>query len=288
MNFRQRHPYLFWQLIGWGIFLADFLFVVVIAIFEVGASIKFGEWTYPVVAFTFIAGLFVVAVSPVIVRLTRRRLIPQNNDAYTERLFAGKISALLEVRRGVGISVLTAVLGVSSVIVFMFAAYILGDRVHLALGFACMVLAIISPFLILGIYAKSITRSFFTVKNGEKRVEFTIPADLKMLGQTNPRTLIIAGEPSSVLLNFFYNWLKFYLQTERLTLYKISAPDLCHDFQPISQLRYEDVLLCIPAEQLDLTNEKETLFRDECTIMGAIPFSNFVDFDDEEDEESDY
>lgn len=284
MNFRQRHPYLFWQLIGWGIFFADFLFVVVIAMFEVGASIKFGEWTYPVIAFTFIAGLFVVAVSPVIVRLTRR-LIPQNNDAYTERLFAGKISALLEVRRGVGISVLTAVLGVSSVIVFMFAAYILGDRVHLALGFACMVLAIISPFLILGIYAKSITRSFFTVKNGEKRVEFTIPADLKVLGQTNPRTLIIAGEPSAVLLNFFYNWLKYYLKTERLTLYKISAPDLCHDFQPISQLRYEDVLLCIPAEQLDLTNEKETFFNKECTIMGAIPFSNFVDFDDEE---SDY
>ncbi|MBD5113198.1 MAG: hypothetical protein HDT42_11825 [Ruminococcaceae bacterium] len=281
MGFRQRHPYLFWQLIGWGILLADFGFLVISALCE------FGEWCYPIIVFTFIIGLFFVTVSPVIVRLTRRRLIPQNNDAYTERLFVGKISALLEVRRGVGISVSTAVLAISSIIVFIFAAYILGDRVHLALGFACIVLAVVSPFLILGIYSKSITRSFFTVKNGEKRVEFTIPADLKELLNTNPRTLVITGEPNAVLLNFFYNWLKYYLKTEQLTLYRIHAPDLCHDFQPISQLRYQNVLLCIPTEQLDLTNEKETLFNNECAIMGALPFSNFVDFN-EENEESDY
>ena len=277
MSFRQRHPYLFWQLIGWGILLADFGFLVIAAL------CGFGEWCYPIIVFTFIIGLFFVAVSPVIVWLTRRRLIPQNNNAYNERLFIGKISALLEVRRGVGISVSTAVLAISSIIVFIFAAYILGDRVHLALGFACIVLAVVSPFLILGIYSKSITRSFFTVKNGEKRVEFTIPADLKELLNTNPRTLVITGEPNAVLLNFFYNWLKYYLKTERLTLYRVPAPDLCHDFQPISQLRYEDVLLCIPTEQLDLTNEKETFFNNECAIMGALPFSNFVDFNEDSD-----
>ncbi len=270
MSFRQRHPYLFWQLIGWGILLADFGFLVV------SALCKFGEWCYPIIVFTFIAGLFAVAVSPVIVRLTRRRLIPQNNDVNTERLFNGKISAIMEVRRGVGLSVSTAVLAVSSIIVFMFAAYILGDRVHLALGFACMVLAFAAPFIILGIYVKNITRRFFTVKNGEKCVEMTIPADLKVLGETNLRTLVIVGEPSAVLLNFFYNWLRPYLRGERLTLYKIPAPELCSDYQPKGMLQYVDILLCIPEEQLDLTKEKEALFKSECDIMSAFPFSVFV------------
>lgn len=271
MGFRQNHPYLFWQLIGWGILLADFGFLVVSALCE------FGEWCYPVIVFTFIIGLFFVAASPVIVRLTRRRLIPQNNDVYTERLLNSKISALMEVRCGVRLSVLTAVLAFSSIIVFMFAAYILGERVHLALMFVCLVLAIVSSFIILGKYAKNITRRFFTVKNGEKRIEMTMPADLKALGLTNPRTLIIVGEPSAVLMNFFYNWLAYYLQGERLTLYRISAPELCREYQPKNILRYEDILLCIPEEQLDLTKEKLRIFRRECDIMGAFPFKMFVD-----------
>ena len=33
MSFAEKHPYLFWQLIGWGILLIDFVFVV-IAVFN--------------------------------------------------------------------------------------------------------------------------------------------------------------------------------------------------------------------------------------------------------------
>ncbi len=40
MSFAEKHPYLFWQLIGWGILLIDFVFVV-IAVFN-----DFGEWSY--------------------------------------------------------------------------------------------------------------------------------------------------------------------------------------------------------------------------------------------------
>lgn len=268
--FRQKHPYLFWQLIGWGILLADFGFLVIASLCE------YGEWCYPVMVFTFIAGLFAVAASPVIVRLTRRRLIPQNTDERTERLFNSKIAALMTVRRGAGFGALSVVLAFSSILVFIFAAYILGERVHLALGFTSIVLAIVSPFLIIGIYSANTVRSFFKVKNGEKRVEFIQPDSLKELWITNPRTLVVAGEPNAVLLNFFYNWLRYYLRGERLSLYKISAPELCRDFRPKDILQYDDILLCIPEEQLDLTEEKEALFKRECDIMSAFPFSLFV------------
>ncbi len=52
MSFAEKHPYLFWQLIGWGILLIDFVFVV-IAVFN-----DFGEWSYPIIVFTFIGALF--------------------------------------------------------------------------------------------------------------------------------------------------------------------------------------------------------------------------------------
>lgn len=273
MSFREKHPYLFWQLIGWGILVADFGFLVLSALGE------FGEWCYPVIVFTFIGGLFVVAVSPIIVKLQRRRLVPQNDDEGLERVLGTKMSAINMARHGAGFDVLGAFLAFGSVIGFIFAAYILGEYVSLALGFACLVLALVSPFVIIGIYSKRNAKLFFKEKNGEKRVEFQMPAELAELGETNPHTLIIAGEPSDVLLNFFYNWLAYYLKPDsagRLILYKIPAPELCSCYQPKTMLQYGDVLLCIPEGQLDLSNEKLALFRKECDIMGAFPFSVLV------------
>lgn len=270
MSFREKHPYLFWQLIGWGLLIADFGFFIAAALCE------FGEWCYPIIVFTFLFGLFFAAVSPILVRLKRRRLIPQNTDARTEKLFTDKISELMYVRRGVSPDVLVAVLFLLSLLGFMFAAFILGFRVNLALGVACMVLALVVPFLIVGIHSKNVVRKFYAVKNGEKRVELTLPAELEALASVNPRTLVLAGEPSAVLLNLFYNWLAYYLQGERLTLYKIPAPELCRFYELANFLDYGDVLLCIPEEQFDLIGEKLALFHRECDIMSALPFGEFA------------
>lgn len=270
MSFYQRHPYLFWQFIGWGILLADFGFLVVAALMD------FGEWCYPIMVFTFIAGLFTVAASPVILRLKLKRLIPQNQNEHTDRFFYGKISEVMAVRRGRSREALAAVLTVSSLIGFIFAAYILGEYVHLALGFASLVMAVVVPFLIIGIHSSNTSRSFFAVKNGEKLVDIIAPPNLKALGEENPPTLIIIGEPGTVLLNIFRNWLNPYLRGERLTLYRVAASELCKDYCPSDFLSYRDVLFCIPTAQLDLTKEKSMLFRRECDIMGAFPFISFV------------
>lgn len=268
--FRQKHPYLFWQLIGWAVLLADFGFLVLAALAD------FGEWSYPIIVFTFIGGLFTVAVSPIIVKLSRRRLVPENDDAGLEKVITGKISALMTARRGIARDVIMAVGVFGSVIVFIFAAYILGERVSLALGFACLVLSLTTPLVIIGIYSKTTASRFFKTKNGEKLVELTMPERLEQLADKNPRTLLLAGEPSAVLLNFFYNWLSYYIRGERLVLYKIPAPELCRCYELADFLGYDDVLLCIPEERLDLSGEKLALFRRECDIMSALPFSVFA------------
>lgn len=267
--FYQRHPYLFWQLIGWGILLADAAFIVCAAMSD------WGEWQYPVMVFTFIAGLFAVAASPFIVRFTRKRDVPQNDSAYTEKLMRAKISAINLVRKK-GHEGLVAFFVVFSILFFIYASFLLGEHVHLALGFASLVLALITPFIIIGAYYTKITKSFFAVKNGEKLVDIVPPPDLRTLGGDTP-TLIIAGDPGSMLLNIFYNWLRSYLRGERLTLYRITAYELCTDYTPSGILNYQDVLFCIPTEQLDLTKEKSELFRRECDVMGALPFITLAD-----------
>ena len=267
MRFAQRHPYLFWQLIGWGLMAADFGFLVISALND------FGEWCYPIIVFTFIGALFAIAASPVIIRFMRRREVPQNSDEFLEKAIRAKIGELRRARYGAGSEVIAAILAFSSIFVFMFAAYILGDRVHLALGFASMVLALITPFLIIGAYSATVTKKFFTVKNGEKLIDFVTPPDIKQLGNEDPPTFVIRGEPDTVLLNFFRNWLQPYMREDRLTMYRITAPELCKNYRPSSVLEYGDILLCIPTEQLYLTKENEARFRTECDIMNAIRFS---------------
>ena len=73
MNFRRRHPYLFWQIIGWAILLADFGFLVI------SAMEGFDDWCYPVIVFTFLAGLFIVAGTPVIIKLIKQKITPESD-----------------------------------------------------------------------------------------------------------------------------------------------------------------------------------------------------------------
>lgn len=273
MRFAQKHPYLFWQLIGWGIFLADFAFLVIAALND------FGEWQYPVIVFAFIAALFAVAASPFIVRFTRKRNVPQNDSAYTEKIIRAKISAINFARKK-GHEALAAFLTFFSIIFFFFAAYLLGEYIHLAFGFAAIVMALTSPFIIVGAYYTSITRKFFAVKNGEKLVDLYHPEDVKALYNANSRTFVLVGEPTAVFLNFVYNWLRFYLKTERLELYRVPAPALCRDFTPAPFLGYDSILLCFPEEQFDLTKEKSELFQRECDIMSVFPFSSLAVYDD--------
>ena len=70
--FRKKHPYLFWQLIGWGVCLLD------AGIAVLGVLNDAGEWIYPVVVFTFIAGMSLVVTTPILVWLKRKNMLPEN------------------------------------------------------------------------------------------------------------------------------------------------------------------------------------------------------------------
>ncbi len=275
MGFHERHPYLFWQLIGWGLVVGDFLFLVVCALCD------FGEWCYPVLVFTFIGALFIVSLSPIIVRFSRSKAVPQSEDKLLERFIRTKISAVNAARRSKAKTALILLSVFGSMFVFTAAAYYLGKYVNLALGFAGLVMMAGAPLVIILCMMENGIRRFFSVKNAEKLIDLVQPPDLNALSAEDMPTLAFGGEPPAAFLNFLYNWLKYYLRGERLTFYRVAAPDLCKDFCPSDGLSYENVLFCIPVSQLDLLNGKEERFRKECHIMNAVPFNYLVKSDDE-------
>ena len=93
MSFAEKHPYLFWQLIGWGILLVDFVFTV-IAIFN-----DFGEWSYPIIVFTFIGALFAFIGSPCCLYAKRATRMPQARSPEEDRAVRSKLTAVAMARK---------------------------------------------------------------------------------------------------------------------------------------------------------------------------------------------
>lgn len=145
MSFAEKHPYLFWQLIGWGILLVDFVFTV-IAIFN-----DFGEWSYPIIVFTFIGALFAIIGSPCCLYATRATRVPQARSPEEDRAIRNKLTAVAMARKTPQAALLGALV-VAAAVVLAGVTYVLGMRGHMLIGFAMMVVMVVVPFVILAKY----------------------------------------------------------------------------------------------------------------------------------------
>ena len=145
MSFAEKHPYLFWQLIGWGILLIDFVFVV-IAVFN-----AFGEWSYPIIVFPFIGALFAIIGSPCCLYATRATRVPQARSPEEDRAIRNKLTAVAMARKTPQAALLGALV-VAAAVVLAGVTYVLGMRGHMLIGFAMMVVMVVVPFVILAKY----------------------------------------------------------------------------------------------------------------------------------------
>ena len=69
----KKHPYLLWQLIGWGIMLADLIYMIITVENDI-------EINYPLLVFTAIGASFVIMISPIIIFSKRRaKNYPEKN-----------------------------------------------------------------------------------------------------------------------------------------------------------------------------------------------------------------
>lgn len=277
--FRKNHPYLFWQLIGWGVILLD------AGVAVLGALNDAGEWIYPVVVFTFIAGIALVVTTPILVWLKRKNMLPDSADDNEKRLLQRRILQVETVRNARNSrGALTVILSLLSILGPIFLAYILGEYVHIALGVLCLGLSFACPFMLIAISSTRTIKRFYKVEHGEKRFDFTEPQNLESLFASEAITLILPKEPTAATLNFLYNWLCDYLYGRRISAHLLSVSELPLNLSVIDEIFGEDFcgqfFLCIPLENLrnpaELGDLAERFLR-ECGAVGAFPLNYLVE-----------
>lgn len=271
MSFAEKHPYLFWQLIGWGILLVDFVFVV-IAIFN-----DFGEWSYPIIVFTFIGALFAIIGSPFCLYAMRATRVPQARSPEEDRAVRNKVGAIIAARKTPRAAMLGALVVVAAV-VLAGVTYVMGMRGYVLLGFVMMVAMVVVPFVILAKCQDVQRRRFMKVAHAARFVD--VESNPWALYRPDVRRLHAPLVPvptgyGTAMLDFLYNWLHDYLMADRLELIQYSANDLRRagfvavDGDGVPLDAPDDLFLAVPENQLDLSGGKREQFEKECRAIGA-------------------
>ena len=277
--FRKNHPYLFWQLISWGIVI-------------VGAGTSFigmlnnaGEWIYPVVVFSLIFGIAMSACSPVLVSMNRKNMLPDKTDNDEKNRLQSRIMQIEAVRkRESQNTALTVIVMTFAFLSPFLAAYFLGKYVHIALGVVCLGAFAAVPLLWVLTDTKRTVKRFYKVEHGEKYVYFTEPSDRELLFASEAITLILPKMPSAATLNFLYNWLCDYLYDRRISAHVFAASELPLNKTVLDEIFGEDFgevfFLCVPFENLrksaDLGDLAERLIM-ECGAVGAFPLNYLLE-----------
>lgn len=273
MSFLQRHPYLFWQLVGWCLALVDFVFLV-IAVFN-----DFGEWSYPVIVIMFIAALFAVLGSPFFVYFSRKTQVPRTDPSAESQRIRNGVAAIVRLRGKPGFVLVNLLFPVlfGALIVL---TYQLGEHGHIFLGFVSMVAMVVMPFVFYSQYFSVLERRFMACADGARMVTMRSVDDMSFyylsdLRVTHMPLLPLPNAPSGAMLDFLYNWLRRYLTDDRLTLIRLTAADLRRvgcvivNEEKTGLVDPDSPLIAIPERQLDLGGDNRTQFDKECNALGV-------------------
>lgn len=267
MSFPKRHPYLFWQIIGWSLLLVDFIFVV-IAVFN-----DFGEWCYPIIVFTFIGVLFAIIGSPFLIYFTRKSQVPDTRTSAEERVIRNDITTIVMLRNK-AYGTLTGVAAVA----LAYVTCILGERGHILPGFISMVFMVVVPCIVCSQYLAFIRKRFMEVPDAAPLVDVREDYYLSDLRRSRIPILPLPTPPSDAMLDFLYNWLHRYLMGDRLALITLTRSDLRRIGIVLVDGSIGDTeddidanapLIAIPERQLDLSGANRAQFDKECRAIGA-------------------
>ncbi len=277
--FWKKRPYLFWELISAGVLVLGF------GAFALGAVNEAGEWIYPVLVFSFIAGAALAVSAPIIISYKRKRMIPDSAEKDEEIILRGKVNRIEAVRNANKLKgampVIYTFVGLSAMIIL---AYVLGEYVNILLGLICLGAAAAVPPIAIVTNVKLNVKRFYKVEHGERFIDIKEPSDFEALRKTNAITLILLKEPSAALLNYLYNWLCDYIYGRRISAHLLSVGDLRLKKSVINEIfcgtfdgKY---FLCIPCENLKKPAELGDLaarLKRECEAVCVFPLNTLVE-----------
>lgn len=257
MKFREKHPYLFWELIGLAVLFIDFLILIVFVVL-------LGEETdavFATVVFTAIFAGFILFLSPAIVYIKRKN----SKNSLKARLDRFAVNLCTRNHKYVVKTLFVCLLALFAFIIVAGIFCYLGWAVFAPLG-------IYAGAVIYIAWEKHILSEFYKVENAEQYCELITVEDTAFFDNINKKetlTSIIFDLPEPEFLNFIYNRLNFQevLKDKKLKIYVVNAeclnkkysfktdPDLC--------------LLCIMREDLNVLDSKsiDSLY-DESVFSG--------------------
>lgn len=242
MTFSEKHPYLFWELIGFLVLFADFVFLAVCAVLDFK-----NDAVYATIVFTAIGAGFIIFLSPAIIFLKRR--------GYKRSRFDNNIEIIM-MRKESRAFLLTFV------IIAMLLAFLIVAGISCYTGFVIFApLGVYPSAIIYFSYKKYIRHKFYKVKNARKYCEFIVADDDNFFDIIDKNYTITLSDnyriPSDELLDFLYNALNYrgLIKYNKLVIYTIDNACLSekYSFETTEYLN----LFCVVPEDLNISDKKE-------------------------------
>lgn len=244
MKFSQRHPYLFWELIGLAVLFIDF--VLIVCFFGL-LNLK-GDAVYATIVFTAIFAGAIMFLSPIIIFFRRRKFESSiRYDNFAEAIIFEKKS---DVWKAIPVFIISLLVCVA------------------VIGFMCYTGFVI--FAPLGVYAaaavyipwrKYMLSKFYKIKNAEKYCEIICADGSDFLDRLDKEYTLtafnIGNKPNDELLNFLYNAMNFkgFIKDNKLRIYILDNAFISKNYSFKTNPNLS--LLCILPDDLNLSDKNE-------------------------------
>lgn len=244
MKFSQKHPYLYWELIGLAVLFIDFVLIVCCFGF---LNLK-NDVVYATIVFNAIFAGVIMFLSPIIIFFRRRKSESTiRYDNFAEAIIFEKKS---DVWKAIPVFIISLLVCVA---VIGFMCYT-GLVVFVPLGFYAAA-AVYMP------WRKYMLSKFYKIKNAEKYCEI-IRADgsdfLDRLDKEYTLTAFnIGNKPNDELLNFLYNAMNFkgFIKDNKLKIYILDNAFIRKNYSFKTNPKLS--LLCILPDDLNLSDKNE-------------------------------
>lgn len=248
MNFYQKHTYLVWQLIGWGLVLAAFIVMIV----------NLDDYHHDYVLGSFVIltifGTFAIFVSPLVIWLRKRDKAEQERNRCIMELNS-KLNPAPEV----------------IAIILVFAVFLAATIAIAALGLfflfpLAFYLAAVPYFLLRYIVKKK----FYQIPNAEaycQIFEITQPEGLELFEQT-PAFVYFGMVPDDKTLRFLYNFYRkcgSLRQEQRLRLMYVTCGMMNRRYGTLFQ-NVDEGFWCVSSEDVEINNYTATCYYSRMTI----------------------
>lgn len=266
MSFIKKHPYLFWQGIGFFILAVDFLYIL--------CNLENEQVSYAFIVLSGMLAFAIITLSPFMIKRRKKMKDPAEIEtSYRYKYIEEWYVQTYGLQKGV------------AVIIAMFILLLGGTMVLAYFGLPFLAVLLFYPDVwIYCLWKNHVKRTFYKVPDGAKRCEFIYVKDAAFLDLLySQAALCYHAKPSDETLDFLYN--RFYSETlnqkrllmdENLKIYVVNNRLLTERYGSAGYdlpMQNGECLLCILPDELnpEVMSMEDVALRDYEIGGGLFP-----------------